>query len=264
VGQPAPGSATGVLANDFLSPFSASDPQIVSVGATSDQWLAGMPTGSQASFGDIAPAHAPVRVPSLALRAGDVLRFGAAGHVGNTHDLQSFAATDPDGSFYLQHESGAENGLSNVIAPLNSVVGVFLGNSQPNFFAPPPTLDFGSGGNVPGGVNYTSLAPRLQQAFFIGDGLTVSGLRQEVVVPQGATRLYLGTMDGFRWADNIGRFDVEVFADSEVHVGAALVEAPAHGQLQLEADGRFTYTPSGGFVGFDRFTRTRCRTGGAM
>jgi hypothetical protein len=244
----------GVLANDFLSPFSAVAGQVVSVGGTSDLWLAGMPAGTQASFGDVAPAHSPVLVPSLSFDAGDVLRFDATGNVGNTHNLQAFPTTDPDGGIFLQHESGAEHGLSNVIAPLNSLVGVFLGPSQPNFFAPPPTLDFRVGGNVPGGINYTQLAPQLQQVFFIGNGFTASRAQQEVVVPQGATRLFLGTMDGFRWADNIGRFDVQVLGGEGDQTGAALVETPTNGQVELQADGFFRYTPNEGFVGIDSFT----------
>lgn len=33
---------------------------------------------------------------------------------------------------------------------------------------------------------------------------------QQVVVPAGATRLFLGTMDGFGWSNNIGSLDVQV------------------------------------------------------
>jgi hypothetical protein len=33
---------------------------------------------------------------------------------------------------------------------------------------------------------------------------------QQVVVPEGATRFFLGTMDGFGWFNNEGQFDVQV------------------------------------------------------
>ena len=74
----------------------------------------------------------------------------------------------------------------------------------------PAGLDFSSTGNVPGGVNYTSLAPELQQVFFIGDGLTSGGVSQTITVPAGATRLFLATMDGFGWYNNTGSFQVQV------------------------------------------------------
>jgi hypothetical protein len=256
VGQRAPGfgETTGVLANDFLSGFSTVGTQVVSVGGTSDPWLAGMPNGTLASFVDLAPAQSPVQVASLSFRAGDVLRFDATGNATNSHNLQVFPITGPDGGFFLHHESGAEHGISDVHAPVTSLVGVFLDRFQPNFFTPPATLDFRPGGNVPGGVNYTRLEPALRHVFFIGDGWTSGGQQQAVVVPQGSTRLFLGTMDGFEWTNNIGRFDVQVRTSGDIQIGATLEEGPSHGQIQLAPDGGFTYIPQTGFVGLDRFT----------
>jgi len=51
---------------------------------------------------------------------------------------------------------------------------------------------------VAGGTGYGVIAPRLQQTFFIGDGLTGdgSGHRQAIVVPPGATRLFLAPLTG--------------------------------------------------------------------
>ena len=90
-------------------------------------------------------------------------------------------------------------------------MGVFLGPDQPNQTPQPPTLAFaGSGANVPGGTDFSELAPLLKQVFFIGDGRTSTGAVQSFVVPQGATRLFLGTMDGWGWYNNIGSFRVTV------------------------------------------------------
>jgi hypothetical protein len=50
----------------------------------------------------------------------------------------------------------------------------------------------------------------LRQLFFIGDGLTSGGVIQQFVVPQGATRLFLATMDGYGQYNNIGSFTVTV------------------------------------------------------
>jgi hypothetical protein len=48
------------------------------------------------------------------------------------------------------------------------------------------------------GRNFSSLAPELQQTFYIGDGLTGegSGAVQSFLVPDTATRLFLGFLDG--------------------------------------------------------------------
>ena len=59
-------------------------------------------------------------------------------------------------------------------------------------------------------MNYLSLAPQLQQLFVIGDGKTSWGQVQQVIVPAGATRFVLATMDGFGWFNNTGKFNVQV------------------------------------------------------
>ena len=85
--------------------------------------------------------------------------------------------------------------------PIDALVGVFLGPNPPTSNAAPASIDF-SGGAV--GLSFTTLSPLVQQAFFIGDGLTGSGSGtvQKFIVPAGATRLYLGTVDGFGWYNN--------------------------------------------------------------
>ena len=46
--------------------------------------------------------------------------------------------------------------------------------------------------------------------FVIGDGTNSLGAIQRVTVPDGATRLFLGTMDGSGWYNNPGSFSVFV------------------------------------------------------
>src|SRR6185369_4694236 len=70
----------------------------------------------------------------------------------------------------------------------------------------PAPLDFAN----PSQQNYTKLAPALKQIFFIGNGLTSDGTVQKVVVPDGTTRLFLGTLDGYGWHNNVGSFTVVV------------------------------------------------------
>ena len=51
----------------------------------------------------------------------------------------------------------------------------------------------------------------LKQPFFIGDGVRNDGVTpQSFVVPTGATRLYLGIMDGQQWSDNSGGYSCTV------------------------------------------------------
>src|SRR4029079_6431911 len=98
--------------------------------------------------------------------------------------------------------------------------------------------------------------PLLRQIFFIGDGLSSDGSRQSVIVPDGATRLFLSTLDGFYWVDNLGRFDVRVKNVGPAHPDARplLVSPPDHGTLeQWDLNGEFRYTPNPGYVGVDSF-----------
>jgi hypothetical protein len=106
----------------------------------------------------------------------------------------------------ISHLTGAENGMSDITAPVNSLVGIFLGPDQPDQSPAPDRLDFSTADSR----DYASLAPALQQVFYIGDGMTSAGAQHQVTVPAGATRLFLGTMDGFEWKNDSGAFSVQV------------------------------------------------------
>src|SRR5215469_12261603 len=175
----------------------------LTVPGTSDPWLAGMPAGSTASLGDVAPQQSPVLVP-ISIVPGEVLTFSATGLV---TESPKNPFVGPDGGPFTDHFTGAENGISNANMPHNALLGVFLSGSQPNLLPAPAELDFSTLG-----TGFVSLAPELQQVFFIGDGLTGTGtgLTQDFIAPAGATRLYLGTMDWIWWFDNEGSFDVRV------------------------------------------------------
>ena len=132
---------------------------------------------------------------------GSRIAWVARGIVDNTPNLP--ATGSPDGGGFFSHASGAENGLSDVVAPLNSLIGVFLTDATPDISPAPAALDFSTIG-----TDYSLLSPELKQVFFMGDGVDSQGDIQCVVVPAGATRLFLGTMDGFGWYNNSGSFDV--------------------------------------------------------
>src|SRR5262245_59930269 len=173
------------------------------VPGTADPWLAGMPDGSTASLGDVAPAQSPVLAAGFSLAPGSFLRFFGTGGV--AFDPTS-PVSPPDGVIVDHHHSGAENGMSDVTAPADALMAVFLGPLQPSLSGAPGSLDF----STTVSRDYVTLSPMVQQVFFIGDGLTSGGVRQQIEIPVGATRLFLGGMDGEGWYNNIGSFSVTV------------------------------------------------------
>jgi len=194
-----------------------------SVPGTSDPFLSGMPSGSACCSGDSAPSESPVYAGGVT--AGTTLTFtsvtGSVSYGGGTPN------DPPDGNTGLLVDTPAyEGGLTTINniagyynAPVDALIGVFLGSGLPTGNPAPGLLNFGSSG--PGtivGTDFTTLAPALQQIFFIGDGRTGTGAGsvQTFTVPAGATRLYLGTVDGFGWYNNTGAIDVTVNGVSSV------------------------------------------------
>ncbi len=186
----------------------------VPVPGMANPWLV---DADSAAGGDTAPAQSPVIVNLADFVAGDNLSFTVTGSV----SYGGGTPTDPpDGDLVgyrnLYHlgdstNGGPENGLAGLGAPANSLVGVFVGATIPTPGpTPQPFLDFATTGNT--SIDYTTLAPALDQPFFIGDGLNAANTRQKVTVPVGATRLVLGPMDGTGWYNNSGSFSVTVFA----------------------------------------------------
>jgi PEP-CTERM motif len=187
-------------------PSSRAGSVVVVVPGTSDPWLAGMPNGSTASGGDVAPAQSPVLVPGILDPAGSPMTFSASGLVANTSLPSDLDPPDGRTSDVISHDAGAQNGISNIFAPINSLLGIFLGPGQPDTTPEPPGLMF----DTPNTRDYLTLSPMLKQVFFIGDGHTSTNQVQQIIIPVGATRLFLGTMDGSEWSNNSGSFTVTV------------------------------------------------------
>lgn len=189
-------------------------------------WLAGMPDGSTIIFdgkSDTAPAQSPTLVSGISL-AGGVLVFSNA--TGGVHNgtMCPDVCYPPDGRIFQGHafvnrDGGAANGIADVRVPMNALLGVFLDNTQPDLLTAPTGLDFETIG-----LDFLSLAPTLRQVFFVGDGFTGSGsgVQQQFVIPVGATRLFLGTMDGNGWANNTGEFNILVSNIAAVPVPASI------------------------------------------
>jgi hypothetical protein len=137
---------------------------------------------------------------------------------------------NPDGSGAFSMTNYGDSLSAPMNVRVNALLGMFLSAASPTGASTPAQLDFA------GGLNFAALAPGLGQIFFIGDGLTSdsalggpAGAPQDFTVPSGATRLFLGSADGFGWFNNSGSFDVAV------NVAGAITPnpLPAPGSLAL-------------------------------
>jgi large repetitive protein len=182
---------SAIIGGSFASLALVSQAQVI-VPGSSDPWLAGQPSGTTASSGDVAPAQSPVYAGSVS--AGTTITWSATGLVFFEPGTPS---DGPNGETGFLIGDPAQNGIAGLNdVPVDGLVGIFLGPTVPSDPAP-TTLDFA------GLLTYSGLTPGVDQPFYMGDGSA-----QSVVVPTGGTRLFLGTVDGFGWYNNIGSFDV--------------------------------------------------------
>lgn len=197
--------------------------------ASANPFLSGMPAGSTASLNN--PHGSPDRAStssreyqspvaaSMAVNEGDEITFdiisGSARHDPNDGD------SGPDGDLNdIGHNNNTpnhnnnytpgfnnENGIADMKAPINAIVGVFLTDSAPDRTKTPANRDYSlaSERNKP---VYDDI--QLQQTFFIGDGRTSNNTVQKFRVPQGATRLFLATWDFYEWNNNQGERNVRI------------------------------------------------------
>jgi hypothetical protein len=166
--------------------------------------LAGAPAGRQVpSAFDSSPLNSPVLVPTP-VSGGQVLQITATGFVDISGQTPQ---TSPDGIAARVERTARVFGISAITGPGGALIGVFLGPTEPNPSATPPDADFtGSAAR-----DLVTLNPLLQQPFYIGRGTTSSGAAKRFVVPAGATRLFLGVLDGYgQNSENTGSFTVTV------------------------------------------------------
>jgi len=216
---------------------------IVNVPATDNPWLAGMPNGSTSGTTypvpyDAAPANSPAIYPT-AINGGDIFTFVVTGAVSHGSELHDAPLTGPNGAqvpdgYGLQYVSrnspnanGTENGIGDITAPIDALIGVFLNSSQPSLSTPPAALNFTSAASR----NFTTLSPELNQPFFIGAGLDSASILQQFIAPAGATRLFFGPMDEYNWSDNTGSF--QITAVDITAIGTSLPEPASLSVLAL-------------------------------
>jgi hypothetical protein len=169
--------------------------------------------------------------------SGNVLTFNSI--TGATNCCSGTPNTGPDGGGGSTNIN-ALNGISGIMMPSTmALVGVFVdtGDLPVSGDIPPATLNY-SAGPFPGDPSFS---PLLNQAFFIGDGLTGtgSGAVQSFLAPTGANRLLLGFADGFGFSgtpsfygDNRGSLSVSGAISSPVPLPPAAA-ALAAGLLAL-------------------------------
>ncbi len=195
----------------------------LTVQATTDIWLAGQPGGAVTGyFGtDTGAQNSPVQV---SVAGGETLTFSASGST--SVDDSCFAG--PDGGCYSDQSSfspppaGGTYPADDYNGSSDALIGVFLNDS-----ATLPPDDTSGGYDVPTGfvtgldyqansgqnTQLSSYSPALNQIFFIGDGLTGTGIGtvQDFTVPAGATSLYLAVADSVGGSTgNEGSLDVTV------------------------------------------------------
>ncbi len=172
-------------------------------------YLAGMPNGTYggADVSGTAPVNSPVQATGFTVTPGAQLTFAATGSAADD-PVNINQNWDPDGQpgGLRTNDSGYLNGMSQLTGQQASLTGVFLDNNAPTTGATPAALDFSTQAQR----DYTSISPKLKQPFFIGDGKTSGGVQQKVVVPAGATRLYLGMHDNINWTNNSGYYMVTI------------------------------------------------------
>jgi len=210
-----------------IAMYSGEASQNVYVPATSNPYLAGEPAGTIASNPnphnnpDYAngtsghPGSSPVGITGVPITGGNSMTFDGI-NGGATNDFTDPHRYTADGNetWILNNYLGGEHGISDMTAPINSLIGVFIDNQTPAHQSQPSALDFSSDASR----NYTTLSPQLNQVFFIGDGRTDSGEVQHVVVPTNAKRLYIGMMDGYEWNNNIGGYNLTVHSPGTVTI----------------------------------------------
>jgi hypothetical protein len=216
-----PGASVNMTVQATSNPFLAGQPAGVSASNgnphSDPDWTNGSPN-PPSNLGGVHVEASPPQVPtSIPITPGASMTFDGV-NGGATNDFTDPSRYTADGNMgyaNCTNTAGDEHGISNMQAPINCLLGVFLDNGTPGSGSestPPPDLDF----STDAARDFTTLQPQIRQIFFIGDGRDDNGNVQQFVVPKGATRLFIGTWDSYEWNNNIGAFSLTVHAPGTV------------------------------------------------
>lgn len=207
--------------------------------------FSGTVDGTDAVYGAGLPGNGSSTAPfsfDFSAAAGNVLTFSSI--TGSTNCCSGTPNTGPDGGGGTTNIT-ALNGISGItFGSTMALIGVFVdsGNLPMAGDIPPATLNYSAGPSM----TDASFAPLLNQAFFIGDGLTGTGTGtvQSFLAPTGANRLLLGFADGWSFSgtpsyygDNPGSLSVSGAVTAPVPLPPALAALGA-GLLALSTFGR--------------------------
>ena len=214
--------------------------QKIYVDGKGDPWLAGEPTGTQGSqpdpgyqgqgvnsvhpwkydyagpVGGSMPDGQPYSSPpqaSIPIVPGAVVTVtsvsGSATYDPNTPDGNANGTINGATSTLFRDAAAngvSEHGIADVTMPIDSMNMVFLNDKLPDSTAAPQPLDFSTQAQR----DYSSISPELKHPFYVGTGTTSGGSQQSIVVPQGATRMFMGMMDGWEWDNNSGGYNATI------------------------------------------------------
>ena len=200
------------------------------VNAQGNPWLSGMPNGSvsksfRTNAGDwdyagaganLASSPATIGLGSVSITPGSTIMFDAVTGASNFSGGSTSGNADGDNTKIVTlgspsfndytYFNSPMNGMSNIKAPINSMMAIFLDDNVPTSGSAPSPLDFSTASSR----DYTSLSPQLKQVFFVGDGRNSSGEAQQIIVPPSATRMFIGSMDGWQWNNNYGGYTATI------------------------------------------------------
>ena len=202
---------------------SQADPGYTTVHGNSDHQypydIAGTPnktsngsTNSLANYSTSEPYSSPIKVGFTVTPGATITISNCSGSTSYDHDTTPYVdATGNGGATWICDNAKAnyasEHGISDATMPIGSMNAVFTGSGTPDSIATAPAcLDFSTSASR----NYAALQPKLQQAFYTGTGQTSGNQQQEILVPAGATCMFMGAMDSWEWNNNSGAFNCTV------------------------------------------------------
>lgn len=222
-----------------FAPLGCAQSQTLQIPGIAQIALAGAPAGTVTPSGrDSAPLDAPIAttLPVVAGQAIQISATGLVGYAGSKPNIGPNGNTSTDNTTNLGRSTGM--GIGGITGPESGLVGVFTG----------PTLNLQS---IPPSVDYTGDAkdipvtrPMLQQPFFVGSGVTSTGVVKTWIAPSGAAKLYLGVLD-YQVSTNTGSFSATVTLAPAPDDPVNPIRVSGVAQIALAGAPVGTVTPSG-------------------